>query len=372
MAVDIPLGVAFSLAKGTAKAGWRVKTMRAEARATGELVCRALELAACDVGLDADVSRDISRAIAAELARTPLSAVDQASPPKRLIPKFLRRKIPNASVLNGVPFSERLERWVIKAMDGPRVRDVLTANPGLHPDPVSLANRFSVDFHGLLVTRLTPFNEVLIRELQSSDHARAWMEDKKRRFKDGFAGAATAGAGTYGATQLADLDDPLLIAAAVTGAAGICALAWAGSLSRPQVSPSQRAARSIVLGWVEDLFRWLKVTPQPSTITEMRLTLARMSRLKCEQSKALTESEILNDLTKRLLPVAAEAEDEQLVIAIRGFEDAVVRGGRGSPDTTAEALTVLLDAIAADESIPEAELQKRGSRRLGRPDRQER
>lgn len=361
--IDIPLNVALNLAKGTVKVGWRAKKMRDEARATGDLVCRSLRLAVDDLVADRAVSEALAKAIASELAHTPLSPIDQPTGVRRLIPKGLRRKIPDAAVLSGAPFSERLERWVARGVEGPQVQMVLAAYGPLPTlDPTRVAERFSVDFHGLLVEDLTPFNEVLIKELQSSETARAWMEEKRRRFQDGVAGAATAGAGAYGVTQLANLHDPLLITAAVVATAGVSGLAWLGSLSRPEVSPLQRAARRIALGWVADLFRWLEVTPQPGTISEMRLAVSGMDRLKADRGAEIARSALLQDLTARVIRVADEADDEQLVVAIRGVEDAVIRAGRKGPDTLAAALMEMLDAIAADESIPEAELPSTGTR----------
>lgn len=351
--VDIPLNVAFNLAKGTVELGWRAKKMRDEARATGSLVCDALKLAAIDVGIERAAAEELARAIADELSRTPLSPMDRPSGLGRAVPRFLRRGIPNAALLSGAPFSERLERWVVKSMDGPRVQQVLARSPTTL-DPTRFADRFSVDFHGLLVDDLTPFNEVLIRELQASDAAREWMEEKKRRFQDGVAGATTAGAGAYGVSQIANLHDPLLIAVAVFGAAGASGLAWLGSLSRPEVSPLQRAARRIAFGWLVDLCQWLEVSPEPYTISEMRLAVAKMTPLKADRRDELARSGLLEDLTARVMRVADEAKDEQLVVSIRGVEDAAIRAGRNGPDILAEAMTVMLDAVAADGAIPEA------------------
>ena len=353
--IDIPLNLAFNLAKDTVRLGRRAKKLRDEARETGVLVCESLQWSVDQLGFDPEVSADLTKAIATELAQTPLSAVDRPAGWRKMMLKKLRRGIPEASLLSGAPFSERMERWLIRCMEGELVRQSIAAiDPPAALDLEQVAEGFSVAFHGHLVENPSTFNEELIRELQSSDAARQWMEEKRRRFEGGVVGAATAGVGAYGVAQAVNIHDPLALAAAVAGATGISGLAWLGSLSRPQVTAPKRAARRIALGWVVDLLRSLGVDGATESIRDLRSIVARPEHWR-HGWDAVHGSELLGDLGGRVLGVAAEAQDEQLSVAIRRVEDALVRAGRKETTALADALMELLDAVAADGAIPEAE-----------------
>jgi hypothetical protein len=386
--VPVPLpeptiGLATQVGRALWWAGSNLKATHEERRESALLLRRALVRAVCpDKAGEPLADRDVAIVrLEKRLAEMPVPGAPRPGTLAKL-GRGLSRLNPNrprghfavSEEIDGPRFADSLRLWVHGAADAREVVDALerVKCPGCPMDPENLGKRFP---HALNVelkyAKPSTFRRELIKALWQHESIRAFMEEEfdlsERLLARAVPTAAAAGV-AYGAAELADAGDPLLIGAGGAVAALLAALA----LIRPAPRPTARQllGRDVARHWAADLLVAL-AEETPGVATEdlrarLVTTLTELERRKEDDAgefawpKGWRErlDPLLDHVKEEVIPLARDVGDERLLVILQQLRDLLLRAaaGRARWNDVLLAMLILVDETASPEHGKEARL----------------